>query len=62
MREWLKDYRIKKELTQTEVASRIGVARTTYAMYEQGKRTPSFKIAKKIANTLEFNFEKFLDE
>jgi transcriptional regulator with XRE-family HTH domain len=41
--------RKKAGLKQEEMAAKIGVARTTYAMYEQGKRHPDFEILRKIA-------------
>ncbi|WP_120191061.1 helix-turn-helix domain-containing protein [Ammoniphilus oxalaticus] len=36
----LKNLRKEKKLRQEDVANKIGTARTTYAMYEQGKREP----------------------
>lgn len=37
-------------LTQEELGDIIGVARTTYAMYEQGKREMDYETLIKIAN------------
>jgi len=36
----LKSLRKEKNLNQSEVAEELGIARTTYANYEQGKRFP----------------------
>lgn len=38
------------KLTQSEFAKKIDVARTTYAMYEQGNREPDYKTLEKIAD------------
>ena len=37
----LKELRDEKELSQKEVAARLGVAVSTYANWEQGRRSPS---------------------
>lgn len=48
--ERLKELRKNKKLTQKEVAEKIGVARTTYAMYEQNRREPDNETLQKIAD------------
>lgn len=58
----LADKRMKKGLTQEEVANLCGIARTTYAMYEQNKRTPRVSVAKKIAEVLEFDWTLFFED
>ncbi|MGX2947167.1 helix-turn-helix domain-containing protein [Enterococcus alishanensis] len=40
----------KSHLTQLDMAKYLGVAKTTYASYEQGKRTPDVEIQNKIAD------------
>lgn len=45
----LKELRKQKNLSQLEMANTLGVARTTYSMYEQGKRSPEISIIIKIA-------------
>lgn len=46
----LKALREKKHMTQQEMAEAIDVARTTYAMYEQGKREPDLATINKLAS------------
>lgn len=36
--------------TQEQIANELGIARTTYAMYEQGNRTPDYEILIKLAH------------
>ncbi|AYE38435.1 XRE family transcriptional regulator [Companilactobacillus zhachilii] len=46
----LKDLRNNKHRTQKEIAKDLGVAPTTYASWEQGKREPDQAATLKIAN------------
>lgn len=48
----LKSARQSKGLSQKEVAQAIGVAKSTYSLYESGSREPNVQTIKKIANTL----------
>ncbi len=61
MRKWLVDKRNSLGLTQEEVAKKADIARTTYAMIEQGNRTPSVPVAKKIATVLVFDWTLFFE-
>lgn len=45
----LKTLREKKGLSQSEVAKRMGIARTTYSGYELGTREPDQNTLKKLA-------------
>lgn len=49
----LKELRKDRRLSQEEVAKKIGVGRTTYAMYEQGNRQPDNETLSKIADIFE---------
>ena len=48
----LKAARLQKKLSQKDVAEAIGVAKSTYSLYESGKREPNVKTIKKIADVL----------
>jgi putative transcriptional regulator len=62
MREWLVSKRNKLGLTQAEVATKAGIARTTYAMIETGERNATVVNAKKIADVLQFKWTLFFDD
>lgn len=42
--ERLKDLRAEKNLSQNQLCEQLGIARTTYANYEQGTREPSIEM------------------
>jgi len=48
----VKEFRIKKNLTQEELAKRVNVRRETIVFLEQGKYNPSLKLALSIAQEL----------
>lgn len=56
----LKTLRTQKKLTQAEIADRLGIARTTYAMYEQGKREPDFATLASMADFFEVSIDELL--
>lgn len=58
-RTWLIHARKEKNLSQESVATKLGLARTTYMRYELGERTPSPTIASNIARVLGVPREKF---
>lgn len=60
MRNWLIDLRGKK--TQQLIADQCGISQNFYSWIEQGKRTPSVDVAKKIAAVLGFEWTRFYDE
>lgn len=60
MRDWLKKMRIAKGLTQEDVASKAFINRAFYSQIENGKRKPSFDVARNIADVLGFSSTAFL--
>lgn len=46
----LYELRNRKDLNQADVAAVLGVARTTYAMYEQGHREMDYELLLKLAD------------
>ncbi len=49
----IRDLRTEKDLTQADLASRLGVTRQTIIAIEQGKYSPSLEMAFQIAAVLE---------
>lgn len=56
----LKDARIQRGLSQKEVAESIGVAKSTYSLYESGSREPNVQTIKKIADVLNISADTLL--
>lgn len=54
----IKEYRVKKGLTQEELAKLVGVRRETIVYLEKGKYNPSLKLAFQIARALEASVEE----
>ena len=49
--------RKKRTWTQDDVAKKIGIARTTYAMYEQGRREPDANSLSKLAELFDVSID-----
>lgn len=56
----LKDAREKRGLSQKEVAESIGVAKSTYSLYESGNREPNVQTIKKISDLLSVSADDLL--
>ena len=52
--------REKKNMTQKELADIIGVAKSTYSLYESGNREPNVQTIKKIADALSVSADTLL--
>lgn len=48
----IKDSRLKRKLSQNELAKLVGVSRVSVAQWEAGKQTPSVASLEKIAQAL----------
>lgn len=53
----LKELRLKKGLTQTELGEKVGVKQSTFTNWENGKREPNFETIIKIADLLEVSVD-----
>ena len=60
----IKEYRAKYNLTQEELADKVGVRRETIIYLEQGKYMPSLKLANDVSKILKAKIEDLflLDE
>ncbi|PEL12697.1 helix-turn-helix transcriptional regulator [Bacillus sp. AFS017336] len=61
MREWLVRARQQKKLTHEQVANEVGISRQYYSMIENGERSPSVNVSKKIALVLNFDWTIFFE-
>ena len=55
------EFRVRCDLTQEELASRVGVSRQTIIALEKGNYTPSVLLALKIAQFFDTSVEKIFD-
>lgn len=56
----LKAARERKGLSQKEIAESVGVAKSTYSLYESGNREPNVQTIKKIADALNVTADELL--
>ena len=59
--EQLKILRKKTGLTQAEVATKLGIDRSTYAKYETGQSEPNFEMLAKIAELYEASLDYIIN-
>lgn len=60
-RDWLRDQRKARKLTQTEIARMLDITTTHYQYIEYGTRNPSAPLARKIAVLFDFPMERFYE-
>lgn len=58
MKTRIKEFRARYNLTQEELAKKVGVRRETIVFLEQGKYNPSLKLAHDVAKTLKVKIEE----
>lgn len=58
MRTRIKELRARYDLTQEELAKKVGVRRETIVFLEKGKYNPSLKLAYDIAKALDAKIEE----
>lgn len=60
-RQWLKEKRLSKNKTQSQVAKLSGISRSYYTNIEAGVKTPAVPVAKRIAEILDFDWTYFFN-
>lgn len=58
----LKGRRLQEGLSQSALAKRVDVSLSLIRKVEYGQRTPSVNVAKKIAETLKFDWTEFFKD
>ncbi len=58
MKTRIKEFRAKHNLTQEELAKKVGVRRETIVFLEKGKYNPSLRLSYKIAKVLNTTIEE----
>lgn len=61
MKNEIKESRTRLDITQEELASRVGVRRETIVFLEQGRYNPSLLLAHKVAKVLGVPIDKLFD-
>ena len=56
----IKELRRKYKLTQTELAEKVGVTKSTIAAYENDSRQPSYEVLIKMANAFKVSIDSIL--
>lgn len=56
----IKELRNKHRLTQTELATQVGVTKSTIAAYENDSRQPSYEVLIKIAQVFKVSIDSIL--
>ena len=54
----IKEYRIRHNLTQEDLAKKVGVRRETIVFLEKGKYNPSLQLAHDVAKALKSSIEE----
>ena len=62
LHEMLTYLRKKKDMSQQELADKIGVSRSTVGMYETGKREPEIDILQKLSDIYGVSMNTLLDQ
>lgn len=57
----LEEIRNSKNLSQKQVAERAKISRAFYTHIENGHRTPSMKVAKRLADALDLSLDDFFN-
>lgn len=55
----LEKFRLEKELSHKDVAKKAGISRAFYTQIENGNRTPSIGVAKRLSEVLNLSLDDF---
>ncbi len=58
MKTKIREYRVRRNLTQEKLAEMVGVRRETIIFLEQGKYNPSLRLAHNVAQALQTTIDK----
>ena len=58
MKTRIKEFRARHDLTQAQLAEKLGVRRETISFIEQGKYNPSLRLAHRIAKELKSSLDE----
>jgi putative transcriptional regulator len=58
MKTRIKEFRARYDMTQEELAQKVGVRRETIVFLEKGKYNPSLKLAYQVAQVLDASIEE----
>ncbi|WP_319508986.1 helix-turn-helix transcriptional regulator [uncultured Methanolobus sp.] len=58
MKTRIKELRARYDMTQEDLANKVGVRRETIGFLEKGKYNPSLKLAYKVAKTLQTTIDE----
>lgn len=58
----IKDLRIKNNLTQVELAEKLGVKKSTISGYENNMRKPNYEVIAKLVEALDVTFNDLLGD
>lgn len=56
----LKELRMQADMTQEELASKLGIAKSTVSMYENGNREPNFEQLEAIADIFNVDMNRLI--
>jgi len=57
----IRELRIRKNLTQQQLANMVGISKKTISAYETGKAVPSLRVAIKLAKVLDVSLDDLFD-
>lgn len=57
----LEDIRLEKKFSHNDISDLVGISRSFYTLIENGNRTPSMGVAKKISIALDITLDEFFD-